>query len=45
MGRACSTVGVKSVVRKPEAKKPLGRPTRRWVVNVIVDLGGRSWVC
>jgi hypothetical protein len=26
------------LVRKPEGKKPLGRPRRRWVDNIIIDL-------
>jgi hypothetical protein len=25
-------------VGKPEGKKPLGRPTRRWVDNIKMDL-------
>jgi hypothetical protein len=24
---------------KPEGKRPLGRPRRRWVVNIRMDLG------
>jgi hypothetical protein len=36
-------------VRKPEGKRPLGRPRRRWVDNIIMDLGvigwdGRDWM-
>jgi hypothetical protein len=26
------------LVRKPEGKKPLGRPRRRWVDNIKIDL-------
>jgi hypothetical protein len=26
------------LVRKPEGKKPLGRPRRRWVDNIKADL-------
>jgi hypothetical protein len=26
-------------VRKPEGKRPLGRPRRRWVDNIRMDLG------
>jgi hypothetical protein len=26
-------------VGKPEGKKPLGRPRRRWVDNIRLDLG------
>jgi hypothetical protein len=35
-------------VGKPEVKRPLGRPRRRWVDNIKIDLreigwGGMSW--
>jgi hypothetical protein len=38
------------LVGKPEGKKPLGRPRRRWVDNIKMDLleidwGGVDWVC
>ena len=26
------------LVRKPEGKRPLGRPRRRWVANIRIDL-------
>jgi hypothetical protein len=34
---------------KPEGKKPLGRPRRRWVDNIKMDLrdigwDGRDWI-
>jgi hypothetical protein len=34
---------------KPEGKRPLGRPRRRWVDNIKMDLGevgwdGRDWI-
>jgi hypothetical protein len=43
MGRACSTNGEKinayrKLVGKPEGKRPLGRPRRRWVDNIKMDL-------
>jgi hypothetical protein len=43
MGRACSTNGEKTnayriLVGKPEGKRPLGRPRRRWVDNIKIDL-------
>jgi hypothetical protein len=43
MGRACSTNGAKRnayriLVGIPEGKRPLGRPRRRWVNNVKMDL-------
>jgi hypothetical protein len=30
----------KVLVGKPEGKRPLGRPRRRWVVGIRMDLGG-----
>jgi hypothetical protein len=54
MGRACSTNGAKRnaykiFVGKPEGKRPLGRPRRRWVDNIKMDLrevgwNGRNWI-
>jgi hypothetical protein len=43
MGRVCSTHGEKRnayriLVGKPEGKRPLGRPRRRWVDNIKMDL-------
>jgi hypothetical protein len=31
------------LVRKPEGKRPLGRPRRRWVDNIKMDLRERGW--
>jgi hypothetical protein len=31
------------LVGKPEGKRPLGRPRRRWVVNIRMDLGEVGW--
>jgi hypothetical protein len=28
---------------KPEGKRPLGRPRRRWVDNIKMDLGEIGW--
>jgi hypothetical protein len=28
---------------KPEGKRPLGRPRRRWVNNIKMDLGEIEW--
>jgi hypothetical protein len=38
------------LVGKPEGKRPLGRPKRRWVDNIKMDLleivwGGFYWIC
>jgi hypothetical protein len=30
-------------VGKPEEKRPLGRPRRRWVDNIRMDLGEVGW--
>jgi hypothetical protein len=37
------------LVGKPEGKRPLGRPRRRWDDNIKMDLlevgcGGRDWI-
>jgi hypothetical protein len=37
------------LVGKPEGKRPMGRPRRRWVDNIKMDLGeigwdGRDWI-
>jgi hypothetical protein len=49
MGRECSTNAYRILVGKPEGKIPLGRPRRRWVDNIKMDLreigwGGRDWI-
>jgi len=53
MGGACSTCGGIGVYRvlvgKPEGKRPLGRPRRRWEDNIEMDLqeercGGMDWI-
>jgi hypothetical protein len=31
------------LVGKPEGKRPLGRPRRRWVNNIRMDLGEVEW--
>jgi hypothetical protein len=48
MGKACSTNGEKInpyriLVGKPEGKRPLGRPRRRWVDNIKIDLREIGW--
>jgi hypothetical protein len=32
------------LVGKPEGMRPLGRPRRRWVDNIKMDLGEIEWV-
>jgi hypothetical protein len=37
------------LVGKPEGKRPLGRPRRRWIFNIKMDLseialGGVDWI-
>jgi hypothetical protein len=54
MGRACGTNGetrnaYRILVGKPEGKRPLGKPRRRWVDNIKMDFGeirryGRDWI-
>jgi hypothetical protein len=43
MGGSCSTNGEKRnlyrLVGKPKGKRPLGRPRRRWVDNIRMNLG------
>jgi hypothetical protein len=29
--------------KRKEGKRPLGRPRRRWVDNIRMDLGGVGW--
>jgi hypothetical protein len=48
MGGPCSTNGEKRnayrlLVGKPEGTRPLGRPRRRWVDNIRMDLGEVGW--
>jgi hypothetical protein len=48
MGGTCSTNGEKRnayrlLVGKPEGKRPLGRPSRRWVNDIRMDLGEVGW--
>jgi hypothetical protein len=48
MGRACSTNGEKRnayriLVGKPERKRQMGRPRRRWVENIKMDLREIGW--
>jgi hypothetical protein len=48
MDKTCSTHGKKLnaytiLVEKPEGKRPLGRPRRRWVNNIKVNLRGIEW--
>jgi hypothetical protein len=36
-------MGEKFLVGKPEGRRPLGRPRRRWVDNITMDLGEVGW--
>jgi hypothetical protein len=54
MGGACSTNGEKKkvyrlLVGRPEGKRPLGRPRRRWIDNIKMGhlemgLGSVNWI-
>jgi hypothetical protein len=48
MGGSCNTNGgeeerVLLLVGKPEGKRPLARPRRKWVDNIKTDLGEVGW--
>jgi hypothetical protein len=48
MGRACSTNGARRnayrvLMRNPDGKRPLGRPRRKWVDNIKMDLREIGW--
>jgi hypothetical protein len=48
MSRACSRNGAKRnayriLVGKPEGKRPVGRPRRRWVDNIKIYLREIGW--
>jgi hypothetical protein len=48
MGRAYNTNGseekcIEDIGEKPEGKRPLGRPRRRRVENIKIDLGEVGW--
>jgi hypothetical protein len=54
MGGTCSTYGERKaayriLVGKPNGKRPLGTPRRRWEYNIKMDfqkivLGGMNWI-
>ena len=54
MGGACGAYGggeslYRVLVGKPERRRPLGRPRRKWVDNIKMDLqvvgcGGIDWI-
>jgi hypothetical protein len=54
MNRICSIYGeerraYRALVGKPEERRPLGRPRRRWEDNIKMDLrevgwGGMDWI-
>jgi hypothetical protein len=41
MGEKRNAYGI--LVRKPEGKRPLGRPRRRWEDNIKMDLREIGW--
>jgi hypothetical protein len=41
MGERRNAYGI--LVGKPEGKRPLGRPRRRWVDNIKIDLREIGW--
>jgi hypothetical protein len=43
MGRAYSMHPYRSLLGKPEDKRPLGRPRRRWKDNIKMDLRDIGW--
>jgi hypothetical protein len=48
MGRTCGTYGERrganrALVGKPEGRRPLGRPRRRWEDNIKIDLREVGW--
>jgi hypothetical protein len=48
MGGTCSTNGEKRnayrlLAGKPEGRRPLRKPRRRWVDNIRIDLGEVGW--
>ena len=48
MGEACGAYGEgrgmhRVLVGKPEGKKPLGKPRRRWEDNIKMDLQEVGW--
>jgi hypothetical protein len=48
MGKTCSTDGKNRIafrilVEKPESKRPLGKPRRRWVNNIKMNLREIGW--
>jgi hypothetical protein len=55
MGGTCSTNGEKRnayklLVEKPEGRRLIGRPRRRWVDDIRMDLvevgwGDMNWIC
>jgi hypothetical protein len=43
MGGACSTNAYRILVGRPDVKRPLGRPRRRWVGNIKINLQAIGW--
>jgi hypothetical protein len=43
MGETRNSYTRRILVRKPEGKRPLGTPIRRWMDNIKMDLGEIGW--
>jgi hypothetical protein len=48
MSGACSTNGenrneYRLLIRKPEGRRPLGRPRRRWLTDIRINLVEMGW--
>jgi hypothetical protein len=43
MSGTCSTHAYNILIGKPEGKRPLGRPMRRWEDNIRMDLRDIGW--
>jgi glucose dehydrogenase len=43
MGRACSTNAYRILEGKPEVKRSLGTPRRRWMDNIKLNIRKTGW--
>jgi hypothetical protein len=42
-GHVARIGGIGTLMEKPVGKRPVGRPRRRWVDNIRMDLGEVGW--